>query len=770
MKKTKRFLITSIVEESFVFTVKDPETAQTIEVPRNCDGKRFAAPVSDPKPETQLPKKGVSNMRSISSYLVRLFFIFTIVFFCSVSVESQGTGFTYQGKLAVSATNANGSFDFEFLLFDSESGGSQLGSTIAISNVTITNSVFSVDLNFGSLFPGANRFLEIRVRQSGGGAFTPLAPRQQINSSPYSIKSLSADTALNATSAATAANATNAATAANALQLGGVAANQYVLTGDARLSDARNPLPGSSSYIQNTTNPQASSNFNISGTGTANIFNAGTQFNIGGVGVLNVSGTQNTFVGPNAASSNPGSGNTFVGDSAGIFSANGGRNTLLGAFSSFSATNITNATAIGFRAYVTQGDSLVLGSIAGVNGSADGTNVGIGTTAPNHRLHVVGNGLFDGNLNVTNSLDVSTEFRLGGTRVLKRGATGSLFLGNGGANTVQILNSFFGINAGLNTTFGAENTFVGANAGQNNIDGGSNTFIGTRSGLSNLGGQGNTLLGWLSDVGPSVHNSTAIGQRSLVTQSNSLVLGSINGVNGSTNNTNVGIGTTAPVAKLHIGVGTGQVLIGDSGCGAGFGGIGFANTLNGCANYSLLGNDTNTFVNRPTGGGLFFRENNADQMVIESGGNVGIGISNPNAKLTVSGGGFGANVHVVDSNVTATTLDLANTSTGASNWRFQSVGSGVPARVGNFELWKVDGPVGLTADPDGLIGVGTTLPNSKFHVADNGGQLLFGGGGCPNGTNAIGFAANLNCTNYSLLGDGIGTSINASSTGSISFG
>jgi hypothetical protein len=45
---------------------------------------------------------------------------------------------------------------------------------------------------------------------------------------------------------------------------------------------------------------------------------------------------------------------------------------------------------------------------------------------------------------------------------------------------------------------------------------------------------------------------TAIGANALVTNSNSLVLGSINGVNLATADTNVGIGTTAPEQRLHI--------------------------------------------------------------------------------------------------------------------------------------------------------------------------------------------------------------------------
>jgi hypothetical protein len=114
-------------------------------------------------------------------------------------------------------------------------------------------------------------------------------------------------------------------------------------------------------------------------------------------------------------------------------------------------------------------------------------------------------------------------------------------------------------------------------------------------------------------------------------------LGSIDGVNGATADTNVGIGTTSPSARLHIGANGGQILIGAAGCSSGLTGIGFASTLAGCNNYSLLGDGADTFVNRPSGGRLFFRESNATQMVIVAGGAVGIGTTTPNDKLDVNG-------------------------------------------------------------------------------------------------------------------------------------
>jgi hypothetical protein len=62
----------------------------------------------------------------------------------------------------------------------------------------------------------------------------------------------------------------------------------------------------------------------------------------------------------------------------------------------------------------------------------------------------------------------------------------------------------------------------------------------------------NTGIGAGTDVGPNIDNSVAIGADAYVSDWDCLVLGSIDGVNGATQNTKVGIGTTAPEARLHI--------------------------------------------------------------------------------------------------------------------------------------------------------------------------------------------------------------------------
>src|SRR5438874_749482 len=94
------------------------------------------------------------------------------------SVFAQGTAFTYQGRLNSGANPADGSYDLTFALFTASSGAGQVGSTLTNTAVTVSNGLFTVALDFGANFPGADRWLQIGVRTNGGDAFTTLTPRQ----------------------------------------------------------------------------------------------------------------------------------------------------------------------------------------------------------------------------------------------------------------------------------------------------------------------------------------------------------------------------------------------------------------------------------------------------------------------------------------------------------------------------------------------------------------------------------------------------------------
>ncbi len=97
----------------------------------------------------------------------------------------------------------------------------------------------------------------------------------------------------------------------------------------------------------------------------------------------------NSFFGSGSGSANTvGIGNSFFGRNAGIGNSSGSENTIIGASSDVGALNLFNATAVGSRAFVSQSNSLVLGSIAGVNGATTDTKVGIGTSAPTNLLTI----------------------------------------------------------------------------------------------------------------------------------------------------------------------------------------------------------------------------------------------------------------------------------------------------------------------------------------------------------------------------------------------
>ena len=100
---------------------------------------------------------------------------------------AQGTSFTYQGRLNDGTNPANGIYDFQFAIYAAASGGAQQGNLLTNSATAVSNGLFTVTLDFGSQFPGANRWLEIGVRTNGGGAFTTLAPRQPLTPTPYAI-------------------------------------------------------------------------------------------------------------------------------------------------------------------------------------------------------------------------------------------------------------------------------------------------------------------------------------------------------------------------------------------------------------------------------------------------------------------------------------------------------------------------------------------------------------------------------------------------------
>ena len=241
-------------------------------------------------------------------------------------------------------------------------------------------------------------------------------------------------------------------------------------------------------------------------------------------GNSNTTGIQNTFIGQQAGYNNlTGYWNTFVGDSAGYSTTSGYRNTSIGYQSLLNNTTGWFNNAFGHKT--------LYSNTTGSDNMAVGQAALYGNTTGIHNIAV-------GNY----TLETTTS---GGNNT----AVGYAALYNNNDATGD--NTAVGYNAMYISTSGRSNTAIGTSA-LTSTTGNYNTAIGNNVGGSNTTGSNNTFLG--TNANPSsgaLTNATAIGYNAIVGASNSLVLGGT-----GANAVNVGIGTTTPMALLHINSGT----------------------------------------------------------------------------------------------------------------------------------------------------------------------------------------------------------------------
>jgi hypothetical protein len=163
------------------------------------------------------------------------------------------------------------------------------------------------------------------------------------------------------------------------------------------------------------------------------------------------------------------------------------------------------------------------------------------------------------------------------------------------------------------------------------------------------------------------------------------------------NDGNVGIGTTAPGAKLDVA--SPIVFLGDGGS------FSFS---------TLTGDTVSTGVNFYVGSAR-----TTLGMAIAGTGNVGIGTASPDTPLHVETSS--AVVFTVNSSSTSgTTVDINNADAVSQGFRLQVLGSAQGQRDGNFEIVDLTAsgtPTRLTIqNTTGNVGIGTTSPDARLHV------------------------------------------------------
>lgn len=107
------------------------------------------------------------------------------------SVEANlGPTFTYQGRIKKDGNLVNGPCNMAFSLWDAATVGTQQGTTQSISNINVSEGLFTVQLNdsgqFGTnAFNGQKRYLGISIQCPPSAPPTTLTPRQELTAAPY---------------------------------------------------------------------------------------------------------------------------------------------------------------------------------------------------------------------------------------------------------------------------------------------------------------------------------------------------------------------------------------------------------------------------------------------------------------------------------------------------------------------------------------------------------------------------------------------------------
>jgi hypothetical protein len=224
----------------------------------------------------------------------------------------QTTAFTYQGQLRDGGTNANGNYTMTFKLYDAVTNGNQIGSAM-VNSPTLANGLFTVNLDFGNVFNGNARWLDITAQYAANTPET-LTPRVQVLPTPYAQFAAVAGTVTNggimngqiADGAVTAVKISGTVASAASLANGIWNAGVTNVSGDSIFYIAQNNTPTSAGLVLHSNGQIAriangigignnSGEITSDGNGGLNIYDGNSVLSVDNIGIRGGNGNPRCY-------------------------------------------------------------------------------------------------------------------------------------------------------------------------------------------------------------------------------------------------------------------------------------------------------------------------------------------------------------------------------------------------------------------------------------------------------------------------------------------